>query len=203
MEHYYTKNQSSELKLRLIKEHIRAVELKLYLCSGVFSAKKIDTGSRLLANRAIVKAAWHVLDLGCGIGVVGIAVAKAHSNTKVLLTDVNERAVYVAKINSKLNNCSNVEIRQSNGFESIDKKFDTILLNPPQTAGKKLCFKLIEQSKQHLKTNGLFQLVARHNKGGKSLNKFMQEVFGNSEVLAKQSGYRIYVSKLIGDSKNE
>jgi 16S rRNA (guanine1207-N2)-methyltransferase len=73
--------------------------------------------------------------------------------------------------------------------------FDTILLNPPQTAGKKLCFELIEESKAHLKKDGLLQLVARHNKGGKDLSKKMLEVFGNVEPTAKEAGFRVYVSK--------
>ncbi|MEK7219881.1 MAG: methyltransferase, partial [candidate division NC10 bacterium] len=48
----------------------------------------------------------------------------------------------------------------SNGFEKIDKLFDVILLNPPQSAGKELCFKLIEDSKSHLSASGNLQLVA-------------------------------------------
>ena len=84
---------------------------------------------------------------------------------------------------------------QSDGFENIKDKFDTILLNPPQTAGKQLCQKLIEDSKQHLNPKGCLQLVARHNKGGKELSKKMFEVFGNMKEIAKGSGYRTYLSQ--------
>jgi 16S rRNA G1207 methylase RsmC len=54
---------------------------------------------------------------------------------------------------------------------------------------------MIEGSKSHLERNGLLQLVARHNKGGKDLSKKMNEVFGNVKETAKGSGYRIYVSE--------
>ena len=88
------------------------------------------------------------------------------------------------------------KVVQSDAFENIDENFDVILLNPPQTAGKKLCFKMIEEAKEHLKKGGSLQLVARHQKGGKTLQKKMEEVFGNSEVLSRQSGFRVYMSYL-------
>ena len=62
-------------------------------------------------------------------------------------------------------------------------------------AGRKICFKIIEDAKQHLKKGGTLQLVARHQKGGGQLEKKMQEVFGNTEVLSKKSGFRVYLSK--------
>ena len=77
----------------------------------------------------------------------------------------------------------------------IADKFDTILVNPPQTAGKDICFQIIDEAKNHLNNNGLLQLVARHNKGGSVLEKHMKEIFGNVEQIVKGSGYRVYISK--------
>ena len=54
---------------------------------------------------------------------------------------------------------------------------------------------MIEKAKDHLKKGGLLQIVARHKKGGKSLEAKMKEVFGNVEAIAKKSGYRVYISK--------
>ena len=97
-------------------------------------------------------------------------------------------------MNIKLNNVK-AEICQGNLYETIKQNdFDVILSNPPQTAGKEICFQLIEQSKNHLKNNGNLQLVARHNKGGKVLSSKMKEVFGNMKVIAKESGYWVYES---------
>jgi len=53
---------------------------------------------------------------------------------------------------------------------------------------------MIEQGKEHLKTNGSFWLVARHQKGGKMLEKKMEEVYGNVETVERQSGFRVYKS---------
>ncbi|MBI3035464.1 methyltransferase, partial [Candidatus Woesearchaeota archaeon] len=104
-----------------------------------------------------------------------------------------KRAVMLAKKNIELNNAK-AEIHQGHLYEKIKgNDFDVVLSNPPQTAGKEICFKLIEQSKEHLKNDGNLQLVARHNKGGKTLSKKMEEVFGNVKVIAKKSGYWVYV----------
>jgi 16S rRNA G1207 methylase RsmC len=90
---------------------------------------------------------------------------------------------------------SNATVLDSDKYEGIDKKFDVILLNPPQTAGKETCFDMIEGAKEHLKKGGTLQLVARHQKGGRALSEKMKEVFGNVGVLNRKGGYRVYCSK--------
>ena len=106
----------------------------------------------------------------------------------------NEKAVKLAKENIKLNDVK-AKLLQGDLYEPVKgKKFDTILVNPPFKAGRKLCFQIIEQAKEHLKKKGALQLVAVHNKGGKVLKEKMEEVFGNAEDLEKKSGYRVYIS---------
>ncbi|MDP7180534.1 MAG: methyltransferase [Candidatus Woesearchaeota archaeon] len=195
MSHYFSKEQKSPLRLSKITANLRNNQFEFYTGSGVFSLKKVDKGTILLIENSTIKPNWKILDLGCGYGPVGISIAKSFPETKVLMTDVNKRAIKLAKMSIELNKTANVETKCSDKFEKIDQNFDTILLNPPQTAGKQLCFEMIEGSKSHLERNGLLQLVARHNKGGKDLSKKMNEVFGNVKETAKGSGYRIYVSE--------
>ena len=195
MTHYYSREQESALNKKIISANIRGNSLKFYVGSGVFSKTRVDKGSLLLANSAVIEDTWRVLDLGCGYGPVGIAIAKAFPSAKMLLSDVNKRAVGLAKMNIKLNNLHNAHAIQSDRFENIKEKFNAILLNPPQSAGKDLCLEMIELSKNHLEKGGLFQMVARHNIGGRELEKRMLEVFGNVQEIAKKSGYRIYISE--------
>ncbi len=194
-EHYYSEKQTSKLRIKKINTNLRKNNLKFYTASGVFSIGKIDKGTKLLIEKSIIKPNYKILDLGCGYGPIGISIAKAFPSTQILMTDINQRAIKLAKNNVKLNNITNIEIKQSNLYNNIKEKFNTILTNPPQTAGKETCFKLIEQAKDHLKKDGLLQLVARHNKGGKELEKKMKEIFGNVKDIAKQAGYRVYVSR--------
>ncbi len=193
MTHYYSAKQESPLRLKMISSVLRGKEIEFYTGSGVFSKDKIDDGSYVLIENAIIKKNWKILDLGCGYGAVGISIAKSE-NADVVLADVNERAVHLAEKNIEHNKV-NASVRTSDLFSSIPEKFDTILLNPPQSAGKQLCFRMIEESKEHLNKNGLLQLVARPKKGGRTLSEKMKEVFGNVEVIAKKHGFSLYVSK--------
>ena len=195
MAHYYEKKQTSELRKEKIHANILGNSLEFFTGSGVFSKSGIDKGTMLLANSAVIKDNWKVLDFGCGYGPVGIAIAKANPSAKVLMSDINKRAVGLAKENIRLNNLTNALAVQSDLFQNIMEQFNTILLNPPQSAGKELCIKMIEQSKEHLEKNGLFQLVARHNIGGRELEKHMLKIFGNVKEIEKKSGYRVYVSQ--------
>jgi len=194
-EHYYSEKQTSILRIKEIEVKLKENNLKFNTGSGVFSIGRIDKGTELLIKECIVKPDWRVLDLGCGWGVIGITIAKAFPTTFVLMADINERAVKLSRMNVKLNNVENVIVKKSNLYDKVREKFDTILTNPPQLAGKKICFEIIEKAKNYLKKDGLFQLVARHNKGGKALERKMNEVFGNVKEIGKKGGYRIYISK--------
>jgi 16S rRNA G1207 methylase RsmC len=194
-EHYYSEEQKSELKLRKISARLRGIEIEMWTGAGVFSPKKVDKGSELLANDCIMEDKWRVLDLGCGYGAVGIAAAKAFPSSEVVMTDINKRAVRIAKMNIRLHRLKNASAVQGDMYQKAEGKFDTILLNPPQTAGKEICFRMIELAKEHLKKGGLLQIVARHNKGGKTLSEKMKETFGSVEEISKKSGYRIYAAR--------
>ena len=192
MEHYYSKEQKSPLNLKKISQRINGKEFYFYTASGIFSKDKVDKGTLILAENIVIDKNAKILDIGCGIGILGIAAAKLF-DADVTMSDINKRAVMLAKKNIKLNNV-NADIYQGSLYEKIkDNDFDAILSNPPQTAGKELCFRLIEDSKIHLKKGGSLQLVARHNKGGASLGKKMEQVFGNVKVIVKKSGYWVYM----------
>jgi len=188
MAHYFDKEQDSEFVLKEFECVVNGKRYTFYTAPGVFSAKKLDFGTKTLVNNMQVKG--RVLDLGCGIGVVGrVASEKA---TEVVMTDVNKRACKLAKMN-----CRKAKVLCGNMYEKIHGKFDVILFNPPQTAGKKICFEMISKAKDYLVDGGNLQVVARHNKGGKTIMLFMKEEYGNVDTLVRSGGYRIYLSKNI------
>jgi len=192
-EHYYTKKPKSRIIPNKFTAVLRGNELVFNTSSGVFSIKKIDRGTEVLIEYCIMEDGWDMLDLACGYGPVGIALAKKF-DINVVMTDINQRAVSLAKKNCIENDLKEIKIVSGDAYDKINSKFDTILLNPPQTAGKQVCIRMIEEAPEYLKKGGILQLVARHNKGGKSLSKIMENVFGNVRDIAKKSGYRIYVS---------
>ncbi len=195
MTHYYSERQDSELRLHEIVVTFLGREFSLVSAGGIFSSKKVDKGTELLIQKSMLNDSWRVLDLGCGCGVVGIAVGIAFPGSEIVMSDINRRAVKVSRMNIERNGLSNAEVIHSDKFGKVNGEFDTILLNPPQSAGKQLCFDMIEGAKEHLKKGGLLQIVARHNKGGMALSEKMDEVFGNVRDIAKKGGFRVYVSE--------
>jgi 16S rRNA (guanine1207-N2)-methyltransferase len=195
MEHYFSKKPSSRFETFDFDTTLLGEKLRIRSAPSIFSSRRIDFGTRLLAENAIISGASSLLDLGCGYGAVGIAIKKSHPDIKVTMSDVNARAILLAKRNCKENN-SECEVLQSDLYGSLaGRYFDTILVNPPFSAGKKLCIEIIRQSPAHLRPGGTLQLVAPHNKGGASLKKTMHESFGNAEAISKKGGYQVYLSK--------
>ena len=193
-EHYYTERPKSPLNVFILKQRIMGKDFEFYTASGIFSKSKIDAGTLTLAENMQIKKSSKVLDIGCGIGVLGVIAAKLFG-ANVTMSDINKRAVMLARKNVKINNLD-AEVFHGNLYEKINAMdFDVVLSNPPQNAGKEICFKIIEGAKMHLKDGGNLHLVARHNKGGKSLSEKMKDVFGNVKVIARKSGYFVYMSE--------
>ena len=195
-EHYFSKKPKAKHKIREIKAFLKGKEYKFLTDSSVFSGKRIDLGTKILIESMEIKPKDIVLDFGCGYGPIGIVAASF--GKEVYLIDLNERAVNLAKKNIKLNKIKNAKAMQGNLFEPVkNKKFNVILTNPPMRAGREIIFKIIEESKKHLKPEGRFYLVAKTRQGAKIIKEKMNEIFGNCEEIEKKSGYRVLMSKLV------
>lgn len=101
------------------------MKLKIKELPGVHPAEE-DT--KKLAEIAASYKKATALDLGTGTGYCGIWLAK--QGAMVDATDVSEKALLCAEINSKLNNVS-MNIFFSDMFENITGKYELIIYNPP------------------------------------------------------------------------
>ncbi len=189
-EHYYIESPKSRYVTYTIHAKIGRFELTFKSASGVFSAREIDKASKLLIENAELPKKGKILDLGCGYGMLGIVAAKACTDCFVILTDINKRAVKLAKQNLEINKIKNAEVRQGNIYESVRaEKFDTILLNPPMAAGRKIVLHMIREAPEYLNKDGSLQIVAHKTKGGEFLFKEMKKIFSEIKVLAKSGGF--------------
>jgi len=189
MDHYFSEKQKSEHEILKITENIRGIEFSFLTDRGVFSRKKVDKGSKLLAKSIEAKKEDTLLDIGCGYGVVGIVLSKFVKN--VYMIDINRRAVTLTKKNVVLNGCTNVSVLKKDFFKLEIRGFDIIATNPPFRMGKEYVFRIIEKVPEFLKDEGRFYMVVRTKQGSKNYEEKIAEIFGESETVDRESGYRV------------
>lgn len=191
MAHYFDEDQQGPLRPQKVSFDVLGRSFTVTTGSGTFAKDGLDNATKLLIESATVLHESKVLDLGCGWGAVGVALKTAYPSCSVTMTDVNKRALMLAKQNLQSAHLD-ATVRFSFAFEKIPELFDLIVTNPPYAAGRQVCYQFIEESFDHLEKEGVFLLVARHQKGGKMLEKKIAEVFGESETIAKKGGFRVY-----------
>lgn len=195
-DHYFVQRPRSKPKFGILSTHLRGKPFKFLTASGVFSKKRIDLGTRLLIESLILPERGYVLDVGCGYGAVGIAAAVFNPKLYVVMVDVNERAVRLAKKNIEINHVKNAEVRRGYLYEPVEgTTFNCILSNPPVSAGLALVKALITEAPRHMTEKATFQMVLKSKIGGKRLQLIFEETFGNYAVLARESGYRVIIAE--------
>lgn len=188
-DYYYTQEPASAHKERSITVRALGLTLSFETDAGVFSKNELDPGSRLLIE-SLGALSGRVLDLGCGWGPVGTFLSLVNPQAQLVMSDVNERALDLARRNLK-NNGATAEVIASDGFAALEGTFDHIATNPPIRAGKALIYGLFDTAHERLREGGALTIVIRKQQGAPSALKHLEETFGNAEVIAKGGGYWI------------
>ncbi|EQD50763.1 methyltransferase small, partial [mine drainage metagenome] len=136
-DHYYSTQPRSPSERAGLKFLYRGEILKFTVDRGIFASRELDPGTDLLITKLEIGRSDRVLDLGCGWGAIGVAAAKASPEARVVMVDVNRRAVRLARENLAQNRLTNAEVRTGSMFEAVPgERFDVIATNPPYRIGR-------------------------------------------------------------------
>src|SRR5437879_6810165 len=130
-EQYFSARPKSRRRPAEIEVEVRGHAFTFRTDAGVFSGGEIDRGTELLVDALEIGPCELIVDLGCGYGVIGIVAARLSEGGHVILTDVNERAVALARKNVAANGVANGEVRSGSMDEALaGSAFALILCNP-------------------------------------------------------------------------
>lgn len=163
---------------------------------GVFSQYGPDEGTLLLLDVAIPRVKPHmtVLDLGTGIGIIGIATATRATRGEVWMVDVDIRAVRLAEENVRLNHIENAHVLASDITLDLpeDTRFDLVLSNPPTHSGKDVLQSFVGESYHLLRPGGSLYVVVNRLL---SIKEMMAATFGNAELVERRKGFLVLRSE--------
>lgn len=194
MAHYFENDESVISEPATITYDFQGKHLIYTTDHGVFSRQRLDFGSRILMDSIDIGNAKSMLDVGCGYGTMGIALKSVHEDLQVLMTDVNKRAISLAKENIKCNNLEGIDVIESDVYENVHDTYDLVISNPPIRAGKKVVSAIISGSYDHLNKGGRLVIVIQKKQGAPSAKKLMEDIFGNATVINREKGYYILQS---------
>ncbi len=190
--HYFDDDPAVKSDVHQIPLHLADLSIMLDVDRGVFSATKIDAGTRvLLVEAARPGPAKAILDLGCGYGPIACAVAKRAPDAAVWATDVNSRARDLCASNAARLGLDITVFAPED--MPHDQRFDLIVANPPIRIGKKNLHALLEVWLDRLTTDGRAELVVQKHLGSDSLQRWLIEQGWQTTRLISRSGYRVLV----------
>lgn len=199
MTQYFDREPEVASNPREIEYDIEAKHLVFTSDQGVFSKNHIDQASDLLVRVAVADLRARsvkrgkLLDLGCGIGVIGIALKRLITPFELTLADVNRRALALTEANLLKNQIRYATVVESDGFSALgDERFDVIVTNPPIRAGKETVYRFFEDSLKHLAPGGSLYVVIGKKQGAESAKRKLEDLFGAVEVLEKKSGFSVF-----------
>lgn len=190
MSQYFDNDKNIKSERKIIKFNFDNKVFSIYSDNGVFSKDRFDYGTRVLLNSVdIDKLSGNVLDLGCGLGVVGIILGTFNKGINIDMVDINERAIDLAKNNLVLNNVK-ANVFVSDIYSNIDNKYGFIITNPPIRAGKNVIRGFLLGSYDYLKDDGILYFVMRKDHGVKSMIKELSVKF-NTSIVNKDKGFYV------------
>ncbi|MEN3538843.1 methyltransferase [Microbispora sp. ZYX-F-249] len=157
--------------------------------AGVFSAERLDAGTRLLLRNLPARTGSdHVVDLGCGNGVVGLAAALAGEETEVTFIDESHQALASAEATFRANAPAGATARfvAADGLSGFPPgTADLVLNNPPFHSHRgrtdATAWRMFNGSRAALRRGGELWVVGNRHLG---YHVKLRRLFGGCEVVA-------------------
>jgi len=191
MSHYFETPTGAERR-RAITARFWDTEWVFETADGVFSADRLDPGTAVLLRAATPPSGpSRLLDLGCGYGVLAVALAAAAPESVVDAVDVNERALALCAANAARHGVAERVHPLLPDDADPATRYDEIWSNPPIRIGKDALHELLQTWLPRLQPDGLARLVVGRNLGADSLQAWLAASGWPCERVASAKGFRV------------
>jgi 16S rRNA G1207 methylase RsmC len=191
-EHYFSADPAVAFKRAPVRATVWGHDLDLTSGSGVFAQGRLDVGTAVLFRETDPPTEGSTyLDLGCGYGVIGLALARSRPAARVWGVDVNERAVLLANENATALGVDDRYTATTPAGVPDDLELDEIWSNPPIRIGKEALHELLLTWLPRLAPGGRAVMVVGKNLGADSLQRWLGEQGFPTTRLASAKGFRV------------
>ncbi|MDO6497620.1 methyltransferase [Photobacterium sanguinicancri] len=167
--------------------------------ANVFSGESLDIGGRFLLDHIPQDPNLkHIIDLGCGNGVISLKAAKLNPQAKVTSVDESYMAVASCGENAKLNldNPEQIHAIVNNCLDGLEaESADMVLCNPPfhqqNAVTDHIAWQMFCDAQQVLRPNGQLIVIGNRQLG---YDEKMKRIFGNVQKIAQNNKFIIYKS---------
>lgn len=194
-DHYFSADPGIAFRRTPVQARVWGHDLSLTSGSGVFAQGRLDIGTAVLFRETEPPNGGTFLDLGCGYGVIGLAIAVAAPGARVWAVDVNERAVLLANENAAALGVTDRYTAVTPDAVPADLVFDEIWSNPPIRVGKEALHDLLLTWLPRMAPDGRAVMVVGKNLGADSLQRWLGELGFPTGRLASAKGFRVLESR--------
>ena len=191
-QHYFSPAPAVPSAPRRVELVLPDIRLDLETDRGVFSANRIDAGTKLLLLEDPLRdelspsgpggdpPSRTFVDLGCGYGAIALTLARRHPDATIWAVDVNERALALCRANAAALGLANVvvgredelsELGAGGGFGAVSAVYS----NPPIRVGKAALHDLLDRWAARLAPGRPLLLVVRRDLGAESLERWLAQ----------------------------
>ena len=160
--------------------------------TGVFSHGRLDIGTRLLLSHLPTEVVGEAVDVGCGSGIVGAALAR--DNDAVEVTMIDESHMAVASARQTVADAGlepRVTVQLGDGLAGVaDESVDLVVSNPPfhedQAVGDVFSWQLFNDARRVLRPGGELRIVGNRHLG---YHVKLKRIFGNVSTVGSNTKF--------------
>lgn len=179
-----------------VHQQIGELDLEVVAHGAAFSGARLDIGTRFLLEhlRRMKPDARDAIDLGCGTGILAVALAKARPHISVVGTDQSAAAVASTRATAAANGVADrVTVLRDDAMAGVaDHSADLVLCNPPFHLGAAVhtgsAIKMFAETGRVLRPGGELWTVYNTHLNYRGV---MQRLVGRTEVMGRNRKFTV------------